>query len=122
MPTSAIGKLLREVERTMSKKKTLAEEMYEQESKDIENAINTLNKTAAEKGDVDNAVVSEIAEQRVDQKAVILEYLKNAYSGAKMLDDVEMMCRLSRAILAFDYDDLEKHPTWEEMQEAYMCK
>lgn len=55
-----------------------------------------------------------------EQKEIILEYLENAYTGAKMMDDVEMMCRLSRAILAFCYDDMEHTPTWEEMQEAYM--
>ena len=60
--------------------------------------------------------------ENIDQKAVILEYLKNAYSGAKAIDDVELMCRLSRAILAFNYDDLEKYPTWDEMMAAYMEK
>jgi hypothetical protein len=108
--------------RKMSNKKTLAEEMYEQESRDIERAINTLNKMAAEKVNVNNSAVSEIVEPRVDQKAVILEYLENAYSGATMMDDVEMMCRLSRAILAFDYDDMERSPTWDEMMTAYMEK
>ena len=56
------------------------------------------------------------------KKEVILDYLETAYVGARMMDDVEMMCRLSRAILAFDYDDLEKNPTWEEMEAAYMFK
>lgn len=55
-----------------------------------------------------------------EQKRVILDYLESAYIGAKMMDDVEIMCRLSRAVLAFSYDDLEHMPTWEEMQEAYM--
>lgn len=54
------------------------------------------------------------------QKKVILDYLENSYTGARMMDDVELMCRLSRAILAFSYDDLENMPTWEEMQNAYM--
>lgn len=61
-------------------------------------------------------------DETIDQKAVILEYLEHAYSGAKMMDDVEMMCRLSRAILAFDYDDFEHMPTWDEMMEASMWK
>ena len=56
----------------------------------------------------------------VEQKKIILDYLETAYVGAKEMDDVEIMCRLSRAILAFSYDDLEHMPTWEEMQEAYM--
>ena len=60
--------------------------------------------------------------ETLDQKAIILDYLEKAYSGAKMLDDVEMMQRLTRAILAFDYDDFDHLPTWEQMQEAYMWK
>jgi hypothetical protein len=55
-----------------------------------------------------------------EHKKVILDYLENSYTGARMLDDVELMCRLSRAILAFSYDDMEHMPTWEEMQDAYM--
>ena len=55
-----------------------------------------------------------------EQKKIILDYLENSYTGARMMDDVELMCRLSRAILAFSYDDLEHMPTWEEMQNAYM--
>ena len=55
-----------------------------------------------------------------EQKKIILDYLENSYTGARMMDDVELMCRLSRAILAFSYDDLEHMPTWEEMQDAYM--
>ena len=54
------------------------------------------------------------------QKEIILDYLEKAYVGARMMDDVELMCRLSRAVIAFSYDDLENMPTWEEMQEAYM--
>lgn len=55
-----------------------------------------------------------------EQKKIILDYLENSYTGARMMDDIELMCRLSRAILAFSYDDLEYMPTWEEMQNAYM--
>jgi hypothetical protein len=55
-----------------------------------------------------------------EQKQVILDYLEHSYTGARMMDDVELMCRLSRAILAFSYDDMEHMPTWEEMQNAYM--
>ena len=110
----------------MSNKRTLYEEMYNQESKDIENAINTLNRLAEQKETIEDAGKNqedvESAYSKVDQKAVILEYLESAYDGAKMMDDVEMMCRLSRAILAFDYDDLEHMPTWDEMQEAYLEK
>ena len=55
-----------------------------------------------------------------EQKKVVLDYLETAYVGARAMDDVEIMCRLSRAILAFSYDDLEHMPTWEEMMEAHM--
>lgn len=58
--------------------------------------------------------------RNIDQKAIVLDYLETAYSGAKMMDDVEMMIRLSRAILTFNYDDLETRPTWEEMLEAHI--
>lgn len=52
----------------------------------------------------------------------IVEYLEMAYVGARAMDDVETMCRLSRAIMAFSYDDLEHMPTWEEMSDAFMKK
>ena len=55
-----------------------------------------------------------------EQKNIILDYLEEAYIGARVMKDVELMCRISRAVLAFSYDDLEHMPTWEEMQEAYM--
>jgi hypothetical protein len=55
-----------------------------------------------------------------EQTKVILEYLENAYTGAKMMNDVEMMCRLSRAILAFNYDGTEPMPSWYDMSDAYM--
>ena len=61
-------------------------------------------------------------DETLDQKAIILDYLEKAYSGAKMLDDVEMMQRLTRAILAFDYDNFDHLPTWEQMQEAHIWK
>ena len=61
-------------------------------------------------------------DELVDQKAVILEYLEEAYAGARAMDDVELMCRLGRAILAFDYDDMEHMPTWDEMINASILK
>ena len=61
-------------------------------------------------------------DETLDQKALILEYLETAYTGARAMDDVELMCRLTRAILAFDYDDFEHLPTWEEMQNAHIMK
>ena len=48
--------------------------------------------------------------------------LECAYSGAKMNDDLEIMCRLSRAIIAFSYDDIFATPTWEQMIESYTMK
>lgn len=58
----------------------------------------------------------------MNQKEVILDYLECAYSGAKMMDDVEMMCRLTRAIIAFDCDVFDRTPDWEEMWEEHLLK
>lgn len=58
----------------------------------------------------------------MNKNEIILDYLEKSYSDAKMMDDVELMIRLSRAILAFDYDDLLHMPTWEEMIEANTMK
>ena len=41
------------------------------------------------------------------QEEIILDYIENAYTGARMMEDVEMMCRLSRAITAFNGEDVE---------------
>jgi hypothetical protein len=58
----------------------------------------------------------------MNQKKIILDYLEEAYSGAKMMDDVEMMQRLNRAIIAFSCDKFDEVPDWEEMMEEYMSK
>lgn len=50
-----------------------------------------------------------------NKQQIILNYLEDSYSDAKYMDDVELMVRLSRAILAFNYSDLRHMPTWEEM-------
>lgn len=60
--------------------------------------------------------------ESINNKEIILNYLEMSYAGARAMNDVETMCRLHRAILAFSYDDFEKLPTWEEMQEAYIAK
>jgi hypothetical protein len=57
---------------------------------------------------------------KVNQKEIILDYLESAYSGAKMMDDVEMMIRLNRAIIAFSCNKFDEMPNWEEMMEEYM--
>lgn len=57
-----------------------------------------------------------------EQKQVILDYLEQAYSGAKMMDDIEVQCRLSRAIIAFSYDNFEEELDWNKMMEAYINK
>jgi len=54
------------------------------------------------------------------QKQNIIDYLEYAYSGAKAVDDVEMMTRLSRAIIAFSCNKFDEVPDWEEMMEEYM--
>lgn len=56
----------------------------------------------------------------MDQKQIILDFLEQSYTGAKMMDDNEMMCRLSRAIIAFSYNDFEKIPSWDKMIEQYI--
>lgn len=58
----------------------------------------------------------------MEQKEIILEYLENAYTGAKMSEDFEMMCRLSRALIAFSYDGIEECPDWAEMQKEFVNK
>ena len=57
-----------------------------------------------------------------EQKKVILNYLEIAYANAEEEHNEEMACRLGRAIIAFNYDDMKKLPTWEEMFEAYTKK
>lgn len=52
----------------------------------------------------------------------IIDFLEKAYVGARAYDDVEMMIRISRAIIAFSCDNLEECPTWEEMVEEYISK
>lgn len=37
-----------------------------------------------------------------DQQKMILEYLENSYTGAKMMGDLETMVRVARAIEAFN--------------------
>lgn len=37
-----------------------------------------------------------------DQQKMILEYLENSYTGAKMMGDPETMVRIARAIEAFN--------------------
>lgn len=56
----------------------------------------------------------------MNQKQNIIDYLEYAYSGAKAVDNVEMMTRLSRAIIAFSCNKFDKVPDWEEMMEEYM--
>ena len=57
-----------------------------------------------------------------NKQQIILDYLEKSYSDAKFNDDVELMIRLTRAILAFNYDDLWHMPTWEEMIKENIMK
>lgn len=61
--------------------------------------------------------------KKMDEKNynAILEYLETSYSGAKMLDDIECMCRLSRAIAAFEADPEEEIFT-EDFKERYYSR
>lgn len=56
------------------------------------------------------------------EKERVLDYMEKTFVGAKMANDIEMMFRLSRAVIAFSYDDLENIPSWEKMLESYMMK
>ena len=56
----------------------------------------------------------------MNQKQNVIKFLEDAYSGAKMMDDVDLMIRLSRAIISFSYDNLEEEPDWNKMMDAYM--
>ena len=38
----------------------------------------------------------------IEEQKIILDYLENAYSGARMADDVDSMIRIARAIVAFN--------------------
>ena len=58
----------------------------------------------------------------MNQKQTIFDYLENAYYVAKLTDDVEMMMRLNRAIIAFDCDIFDEVPDWEVMMEEYINK
>lgn len=60
--------------------------------------------------------------EHIEQKENILDYLEKAYSGAKMMDDVKMMIRLTRAIVAFDCDVFDRHPSLDEMLEEHISK
>ena len=55
----------------------------------------------------------------MNRKQTILNYLENAYTEAKMEDDVEMMCRLAKAIIVFSYDNFLEVPNWDKMMKAY---
>lgn len=65
-------------------------------------------------------LLSELRETNMNQKENIINCLEDAYSGAKMMDDAELMIRLSRAIIAFSYDNLEEEPDWNKMMDAYI--
>lgn len=42
-----------------------------------------------------------------EQERIILQYLENSYTGARMLDDISAMTRIARAIEAFEADPTE---------------
>lgn len=46
---------------------------------------------------------------KFDNKAYILEFLENCYTGARMMDDLEMEVRIARALFAYKYD-VEDNP------------
>lgn len=57
----------------------------------------------------------------MSHKEIIDDYLKDAYSVAKALDDSNLMVRLVRAMIAFNYNDFEKEVTWNDMVTEYFA-
>lgn len=53
-----------------------------------------------------------------DQIKVIEKYLEESYSGAKMMDDMDTMCRIARALAALRADP-EMDIFTKEYQELY---
>lgn len=56
------------------------------------------------------------------EKERILKYLEEAYCGARACRDHRMQTRLSRAIIAFSYNDFFEDFTWEDMLNEYLMK
>ena len=54
-----------------------------------------------------------------NRENIILNYLERAYSNAKMEDDIGMMLKLQRAIIAFDYDEIVDRLNWDEVTSEY---
>lgn len=54
-----------------------------------------------------------------DQIKEIEKYLENSYSGSKMMDDMDAMCRIARALAALKADP-EMEVFTEEFQEVYL--
>ena len=55
------------------------------------------------------------------QRKIILEYLEDAYIGARKFDDMDTMLRLARAIVAFK-SDLTEDIFTEEVKEKYYAQ
>ena len=51
----------------------------------------------------------------------VKEYLENSYSGAKMMDDVESMTRIARALAALQAN-VEEDIFTEEFMEKYVLE
>lgn len=57
----------------------------------------------------------------MSQREIIDDYLKDAYSVAKATGDSNLMVRLVRAMIAFNYDNFEKEVTWDDMVTNYFA-
>lgn len=57
----------------------------------------------------------------MSHKEIIDDYLKDAYSMAKELGDCNLMVRLVRAMIAFNYDNFEREVTWNDMVMEYFA-
>ena len=66
-------------------------------------------------------VAEEISTGNNKQINIIKNYLENAYSGAKMMNDVEVMTKVARAIAALQAD-VEKDIFTEEFMEEWILK
>lgn len=57
----------------------------------------------------------------MSHKEIIDDYLKDAYSLAKETGDSNLMVRLVRAMIAFNYDNFEREITWDDMVTEYFA-
>lgn len=57
-----------------------------------------------------------------EQEQIILQYLENSYTGARMLDDISAMTRIARAIEAFEANPTEDIFAVEPKKGKWVCE